>query len=312
MRKKKIIVYFKKERKGTDPFLKFGKKRDVYHHFFRKGMDEGFEMYISSGKENYVGNKWFKARIYDGKQFSLEEKIIEADVIYDRSGGLDFPTEELNQIVMNRIDFKILCNDKSLMFEQLGEYMPKSITVKNKQELISAIKQFDCKRLAVLKPTNGMCGRDIKIDFPEKLKETVLKEETKYILQEFVDTSAGIKGIVSGPHDLRVVVVAGKIVLAHVRMPKEGTLLANVAQGGSIEEIALEKIPTQAVEITKKVQEILDKKYNFPIYSIDFGLENEKVCIFELNDQIGFPLANMKNACNFVNHLIFALGKLAQ
>jgi len=99
--------------------------------------------------------------------------------------------------------------------------------------------------------------------------------------------------------------------MAHVRTPKKGSFLANVAQGGKIKEIPLEKLPKKVITAVRKTQKRIDRKYNFPIYSIDFGLQKDRPYIFELNDQIGFPRATMRSHKKFIEGLLVSLEKLS-
>jgi hypothetical protein len=305
-------MYYRQKKNSPDPFSGFGRKRSVYYYFFEYGTRAGFDMYLSSGKENYLGELNFKNPLFfDGKNFLSTKKIIRADAVYDRSGGLEFPPPKVKK-TLNCLSFKTLCNDKNSMYSSLGKFMPKSIKIKNKKELGMALAHFPAKKIAVLKPAKGLGGKGIAIDLPENLAKTKLESGTEYVLQQFIDTSRGIKNITQGRHDLRVVIIDKEITLAHVRNPKEGSYLANVAQGGKIEELPIEKIPASAVKVTKKIQEIIDKKYNYPLYSIDFGFEDEKPYVFELNDQIGFPSEKMPGHTLFIERLVGSLGKMAE
>jgi glutathione synthase/RimK-type ligase-like ATP-grasp enzyme len=157
-----------------------------------------------------------------------------------------------------------------------------------------------------------MQGKGIIIDVANNMKKTKLKDDQKYILQKFIDTSAGIEGIVDGLHDLRVVIVEGEIVWCHVRRPKAGTYLANVALGGSIEEVEINRIPSYIIDAVHKIQSMIDNKYNMPLYSIDFGISSKTPYVFELNDQIGFPKVSMKNKDLFISNIIKSLERLSR
>lgn len=308
--RKKIVMYFNKRKMATDPFSDLGKKRDVYHYFFKKGRRMGFDMYAASGKENYLGDLCFKdAFRYDGKKFKHTIETIKASAVYDRNGSMSFPNKEIGPYTLNCIEFKKLCNNKNLTKKVIGQFMPTSFAIKNQDSLIRKLKNFKNDALAVLKPAKGMCGKNIVIDYPNNLRKINLEKNTEYVLQEFVDTSGGISKIINKKHDLRIVLVNGKIVLAHVRTPKKGSLLANVAQGGRLKEVPLNKIPRKIIEVTRKINSLINKRYLSPVYSIDFGIGPERPYVFELNDQIGFPAKNMKNAKNFIDAVLLSLAK---
>jgi glutathione synthase/RimK-type ligase-like ATP-grasp enzyme len=266
---------------------------------------------LASGKKNYLGELNFKNPLFFyGTTFITTKKNICADAVYDRSGGLSFPPPTMKKI-LNNLKFKTLCNNKNSMYVLLGKFMPKSFKIKNQAELKKALLKFPAKKVAVLKPANGLGGKGIIIDIPKNLAQIILAKKTEYVLQQFVDTSHGIKDITKEKHDLRIILIDEKIVMTSVRTPKEGSYLANVAQGGKIQEINIKKIPAEALVLTKKIQKILDKKYNYPLYSIDLGFENGKPYVFELNDQIGFPSEKMNGHKLFIHKLISSLEKLA-
>ena len=306
--RKKIVMYFGKRELKEDPFETFGLKRSVYHDLFKKGTLRGFDMFIASGRKNYTTPNIFEnVFIYNGTIFEAYERQIHADAIIDRSGDMQFPPQEIDIKTLNCLAFKKLCGNKNLTHNLIGQYMPKSTPIQNQNQFFSALHQYNPKQKLVLKPAHGMQGNGIIIDTCENIKSTTLHYNTEYVLQEFVDTSHGIEDITTTYHDLRIIIVNGNITLAHVRTPKQGELLANVALGGTIQEVPLEKIPQFILNVVKKVQLIIDKKFDFPIYSIDFGIQNKnQPFIFELNDQIGFP-SEIMSTDDFIENILQSL-----
>ncbi len=307
--RKKFVVYFHKLNLAADPFSSYGDKRSVYHDLFRKGIARGHEMYLASGKENSLGNFSFANTFrYNGTSFEPQAEIIQADAVYDRSGGTSFPTEALSRKTLNNRVFKLLCNNKNATKKLLHDFMPKNYVVMSSEELQDRLLEFDTTALAVLKPSKGMCGKGVIIDTPANLASAAIETGVEYALQEFVDTSRGIPGITDTHHDLRIIIVNGEVLLVHVRTPKAGSLLANVAQGGSIREVLLENIPAFIMEAVQKIQKIVDTTFDFPLYSIDFGIQNgDTAFVFELNDQIGFPSDTMTASSAFVEGILDSL-----
>ena len=311
MGKKNIVMFYRKRKPDEARFFdRLGKKSGVYKYYFKRGTDLGFNMYFVSGIERYLGNMKFKNPLFfDGKRFVYKHKLATADAVFDRSGGVKFPPANISGKTLNSIAFKKICWNKLRTYELLGEFMPKSYAVRSQEDLLKNLKQFPHNFLAVLKPARGLGGKGIIIEKRDELKKRKLSKKL-FILQEFVDTSSGINKIVNGKHDLRIAIADGKIVLAHVRTPKPGSLLANVAQGGSIKEVPLGMIPKNVLRIVRAAQNKIDEKFNYPLYSIDFGLAKNKVFIFEINDQIGFPTKEMKNAKGFVNQTLKSLQRI--
>lgn len=307
--RKNIVMYFRKRPLSHDPFATFGTKRSVYHKFFQQGVLRGFNMFIASGEENYRSPLLFRnAFMYNFDHFEPYKQDVYADAVFDRSGGLRFPPKEIGSKVLNCIEFKQLCNDKNAQKNILGKYMPESFRIRTQGDLSACIKKCNRASKIVLKPSRGMQGKGILIDTPSKIAQFHIEDGSEYTLQEFVDTSLGIPKIANSHHDLRVVVVDGEIVLSHVREPKRGSLLANVAQGGSIREISLDAIPQFIQTATREIQSIIDEKYDFPLYSIDFGIQNKTTpFVFELNDQIGFPTEAMVGSELFIQRTLDSL-----
>ena len=97
-----------------------------------------------------------------------------------------------------------------------------------------------------------------------------------------------------------------------LRIPPKGSYLANITQGGSTQEIALHRIPKSVLNITKKIQKIINKKFNKPLFSIDFGIENEIPYVFELNGIITIPRDRMKSAKPFMDAVLQSLKRLSK
>ncbi len=308
---KKIVVHFGKKVGSSDPFLSFGTKRSVYHALFKKGMEQGFEMYLSPNADHFLsGLSFVNPYLYDTHSglFKKIDGTILADAVYDRSGGLSFPHKDVDHKVLNSWKFKKLCADKNATYDLLKPFMPQSFRVTNSATLQMLDSSLALDEFVALKPASGFGGKDIVIDKWKNVRETELVPTTSYTVQKFVDTSRGIPGVTDTFHDLRMVIVHGEIVLAHVRTPKTGSLLANVAQGGSIQEVPLEKIPSFVLEKTARIQAIIDPLFDAPLYSIDLGICGKEAYVFELNDQIGFPSEKM-NYERFIQNILVSLEK---
>ena len=90
-----------------------------------------------------------------------------------------------------------------------------------------------------------------------------------------------------------------------MRVPAEGSLLANAAQGGNLTEIDFEKVPESIKEIVGKVSKFFSEKFDNPLYSLDFGMgKGGKPYIFEINDQMGFPKWEMDKRDNFLHGIV--------
>ncbi len=302
---KKIGICFSKELKGNLPLQHIGDKLPVYLRLLNLMSEEGWEVFILTRK-TYIGKNIFEGGWkYDNGKFVLITKKIAIDLVYDRTGGIEFPPKNCELPVVNSRQFKILCWDKWATYKKIGKYMPKTLIINNEKQITPALQTIKSKKV-VLKPFNGLKGKGIFIGekkdvvnfkFPEKYQT--------YVMQEFIDTSGGIPKVTSGTHDVRVVIVNGKPVWCHVRVPAPGSLLANAAQGGNLSEVEYKELPNSIKIIVREISKMFSKKFDNPIYSLDFGVGLDgKPYIFEINDQIGFPRWKMIKRDNFLYGLI--------
>lgn len=299
--KTKVAMCFSRSLEEGCFIDQIGAKKPVYLRFFEFGCQEGWEMYVSSKKTYRRGGVFEGAWHFNDGKFSLIKETLKIDLVYDRVTGLSFPPQGDRLLIVNRPDFKKLCYDKWSTYQKLSRFMPKTVWVGDKTGLGKALDQITTERV-VLKPYNGMKGLGVYIGPKEEAKSFKFDAGyQQYIAQEFAETKAGVNGITSGRHDLRVVIANGQVVWCHVRTPAEGMLKANVAQGGDIKELDYEsQFPTSIKKIVEQIAPDFYRDYDNPIYSIDFGMAENGPVIFEINDQIGFPLWEMKSRDNFL------------
>ena len=302
---KHVGICFSNELVGNNPLSHIHIKRPVYRRLLEFIQDAGFNSFVLTRK-TYEGDSIFIGGwVFDKGKFKIIKERVKIDLIYDRVGGITFPPEDDQMLVVNRRDFKLLAWDKWKTYQKVGEYMPKTFWVGELSGIGKVVDKITTKNI-VVKPYNSLKGNDVFIGQKENLENFIPeKAGRKYILQEFVDTSKGIPNLTGGSHDLRVVIINNKVVWSHIRVPAEGKFLANAAQGGNLTEIDYDKVPEDVKKIVKEISNRFYKKYDNPVFSIDFGInEKGEPKIFEINDQIGFPRWEMKNRDIFLKALI--------
>lgn len=302
MTKVKVGMSFSRPFEGNDPLGHIGKKLPVYVRLLEFCQQRGWETYILT-RRTYQGKGVYNgAWRFANDNFARVEEPLKMDLVYDRTAGVVFPSEgDSNMVVVNQRAFKLLCWDKWAIFKEIGQFMPQTVWVGGQENLASALGEIRTEWV-VLKPYNGLKGigvfagpkdKALALEFPRKYPQ--------YIAQEFVDTSGGISGIIKGYHDLRVVVTNGKAVWSHVRTPPPGSFRANVALGGDIKEVACSDLPVEIKQVVDRLAKQFNDLYDNPIYSLDFGVGKNGPEIFEINDQIGFPLWEMKVRDDFLH-----------
>ena len=106
-----------------------GSKLPVYMRLLELMKDEGWEVYVLT-RRTYKGEGVFEGgwKFEDGK-FILIKDGINLDLVYDRTGGVDFPIQGDKLMVANERKFKVLCWDKWEAHGVIGGQMPKTFLV---------------------------------------------------------------------------------------------------------------------------------------------------------------------------------------
>lgn len=222
---------------------------------------------------------------FDGESLMPLTDPVTVDLIYMKSLTPGFSAGP-DDLVINRIDFGQQSNDKWSMYQTFGDLMAPSyqINVENWRDVLAHIRSDR----VVLKPTRGSGGKGILIVQKEKLDFPSLDLHIPYIAQEFVDSSAGISGICTGYHDLRILMFNSEPKLAYLRLPQPGKLLSNVSQGASARPVPIEQISEEFFSMARRVDEQY-QQYGTRHYSADFMMGPDRPYLVETNTQPGFP-----------------------
>lgn len=312
MPNKKILIYFTQKEVAADPYAHMPERREIYWSIFREGKNRGFDMYLGVKPTIHHGGMEFEnVLFFTGEQFEFKEERVIFDAIFDRSPRKDFPTPDIDHKTLNTLAFKKLANNKDRTYELLSDYMPKTFPIASEQDFKNALAQFHPEEMAVFKPVDSFGGKGVIITEAKNMTSGLFVPERKFILQKFVDTSHGVPDIISGRHDLRIIIMNGTPIMLQAREPKPGELRANINQGGRCFEFPYEKVPAALQSIVSIVHPIIDTAFSSPFYSIDFGVDSDGTpYIFEINDQIGLKSAiTGKNREKFCKNFIDSLEK---
>ena len=283
---KNVAIYVDNPEVYDYPF-----SEERYRHSYS---DLAFEL-ISRGYEvrivregSYLGAGVFSGSFafIDDNERSLEAKgEFTANLIFDKGDRSTLRDDGFAKI--NTRELEDLCNDKQLTARLFKDFSPKSVDVKSFKDLEAALTQIPGD-IKVFKPSDGFGGDGITISSSEAImKSSKDKELYPALVQQFVDTSAGIPGIVKGLHDLRVIVIDGKPMQVSVRQPAEGSLLANIKAGGSISTRPVSLLPEATLRFIQGVDNNM-KRFGSRIYSIDMVFDGKNYCLMELNARPGW------------------------
>ncbi|MEA3430396.1 MAG: hypothetical protein U9R08_03935 [Nanoarchaeota archaeon] len=273
--------------KRDHPFIN-PKRNQVFPIFLRAGEKKGLNVFISRFKEFNPKTRRVKhAWVFDKGWKVVKNKKVDLMYYHGKNAdseiiGKKAVAESLKMI--NHPDIEVLCDDKAVTALKFPDISPKSFLINSHYDLQKAIK-FIRTRKVVLKPRYGSFGNNVLIIDKNKLHGGIQKGT---ILQEFIDSSNGIRKFrFSGYHDLRVVVVDGKIDHAYIRIAPNGSFTANMTRGALKKYIEPDKLHRSVKNLIKYIDSEL-KHYGSRIYSADFMFDkHQKPWLVEMNSKPG-------------------------
>ena len=132
------------------------------------------------------------------------------------------------------------------------KFMPPTIFTKNLFEIKNFLKKY---KNIVIKPINGYAGKNILFVKKKINKKAILKYLKKF---DHVMVQKYLPSIKYG--DKRVFIINGKVRGAIKRIPKKGSNLANISQGGKAFDTKLNK---KEIKISKVIAKSLSKNKIF-------------------------------------------------
>jgi glutathione synthase/RimK-type ligase-like ATP-grasp enzyme len=249
---------------------------------------QGAEFFIARHKSNYEGNGWFKnAYRFDEDMKLVKVGRVKADAVYNKGA---FPYDDVP--ALNNLRVQNFVKGKRKTYEALPEITPSSVVVSSEAAYMRALDNYDNNEMVVIKPNVGACGRGVVIQEKEKLVEDIPDGiEDGYIVQDFLDSSIGIKGIVDGIHDFRITLNNGRHVSTLLRTPKAGGLVSNFALGGHMEVLHPDETPRRFVDLAKEIdKELFKKKAENRNLAFDFANTKKGIRLIEINDSVGLDI----------------------
>ncbi|MCA9375816.1 MAG: hypothetical protein KC925_02010 [Candidatus Doudnabacteria bacterium] len=199
--------------------------------------------------------------------------LLQPDVVWDRSPAYH-ATHDLKLAmssvfpIVNDPRLTLLFSEKTtpeLLFPDLAIA---SRIVRRSNDLEEAIASLKGDQL-VIKPMSGSGGKGVEIRSREMMAEFDLSGGEEWVLQELIDTTQGVPGLTEGPHDLRLVFVGSKISYSYLRIPQRGSLISNVARGGTMVDVPLDTLP----DAMRPVAEVMLERFSlfrFKLFTADF------------------------------------------
>ena len=254
---------------------------ETYRYFSELAEGEGVSLFIANYKwydDGFLEEAW----LYDDGWSKVGD--VELDAVHDKFVSNDETLELKKGIqesvgLINEVGLEVLCKDKLETFRRFSEYVPET-RVASEENIDEMLTEYG---KIVLKPRRAYGAEGIHIVERGETIPDIDNEE--YIVQRFIDSSAGIEGLVDGSHDLRGIVVSGELLGAYIRY-NEDSVISNVSEGGTKKALKIEEFPSDAKEIIREVSDKLE--YSPAIFSVDFFYDEKgDPWIVELNGKPG-------------------------
>ncbi len=210
---------------------------------------------------------------------------ITVDLIFNRDDKNTIPAI-YDCPIINHPELDQICVDKVKTAEMFPEMSPKTKAINSYQEFVETVAEwnFNTEDKIVLKKNFLTEGRGVYILPLKNVTELLYEDWEDILVQDFIDSSSGVPGIVDGTHDIRVTTINGEPAYAYVRVPPSGSFIANVARGGTMTPLALDKLPANLLKLIKKIN---DKfvQYRPNIFGADFFNSKDGFKLIEMNSR---------------------------
>ncbi|MEP7162221.1 MAG: ATP-grasp domain-containing protein [Candidatus Moraniibacteriota bacterium] len=289
---KNILVLFGRTGKPLAP-VQDQKYRESYEKLYALAEKRGLLLSRSSLDWYDEEKRIFEQTLtYNGTGWVVRKNIV-PNFIYDRSKPslISHPSKVLlarEFPLLNDPGFTLSAGSKLQVSRLIPEFSKPYTLVNSRDELKKTLGEIISSKV-VVKNDRGSGGESVVIAEREKLLQ--LDITFPLLVQEFVDSSHGIPGITKSYHDLRLVFINDKLIYSYIREPKKGSLLANVAQGGSMTIIEPSRLPETLTPAIVAVQKAFSK-YPEKEYTIDFIFDEDgRPWILEMNTMPGIYFA---------------------
>ncbi|MFZ2970447.1 MAG: YheC/YheD family protein [Minisyncoccia bacterium] len=299
-RNKVILILYTSNINNRKPFFDLANKADI-EKLFVEGEKEGIEFYRAPIQWFDINNNIFKkAWSFKNCKWKTMNNIA-PDIVFDKCQYTPELSIVKNQIAtvfkfVNDPSFDEITSNKFITYCFFSDFMARSYLIRNTNDLNKKIDNLNGGKF-VLKPVTGNQGKDVMILKKNEIKNIIINRQS--LLQEYIESDRGIKGIVRSRHDFRIIIFNKEIFCVYARIPQEGSFLANIAQGGSRLFLDKKEIPLSVLDIVKEIIKRF-KGFDYLFYSADFIFDrNQKPYLLEINSRPRFVVGNDKNSRKF-------------
>ena len=311
---KNLAIYFSEPGPMDYPFnVGYPNYWKIYQDIIRDVEKNNIGVYIVRGLKSYEGEGIFSHgwQVKNGELITINEKI-RVDLIFHR-GSQETVLATSDCPVINHPDLERFTDDKIKVANFFSDISPKTKAINSYKEFQEIIHEWkvDLEEKIVIKKNFLYGGHGVHILPLQEVVESLYEDWQDILVQEFIDSSVGISGIVEGLHDIRITSINGEPVFTYVRIPASGSFLANLAQGGKVITVSLDMLPSSLLEKVSLINTQL-AQYKPSIIAADFVNSKHGFKLVEINSRPGvrdpdFSLEDKKVHDKTVQMLVDAL-----
>ena len=287
--RKRIGVFFDDPGYGDYPF-NHDEYVQAYHEVAHAIDDRGACFFLVRDASTFLGGNRFRGYWkFDGSTFVRHDDNIDLELVYDKSYKNVFTGDERTWFLNSR-ELDHICVDKRETARMFPDYSPKTSVVHSRGELETAMASWT-SAMAVAKPIDGAEAKGVVIGPPVHI--LAVEHVFPLLLQEYVDASGGIPGIIEGVGDLRTIMIDGEVALTYARRAKTGSLISNVSKGGVEIEVLPDRRPSDVIAIAKDVDSRFKPLSKHRVFCVDCARDaSGRWYIIELNSKPGLSVRN--------------------
>lgn len=287
---KKLAIYFSSPGAMDYPFSK-PMFFESYCEMIDRLEEQGIEVAVvraSAYKGQGEWSPWFKKI---GHDFLEQNSVFKSDLIWNKDDMNTIPVIG-DCAILNNNDFDEICRDKLKSAELFKEVSGKTILLNSYEDFKRYVLQVPGEKV-VLKPRFGERAAGVFVLNKAEIKADLYANWKDILLQEFLDSSGGIPGMVEGIHEIQIFMVNGEFAGARIKEYPEGVFVASITGRGiraTTFRIGNSELPP---ELWDKVEELDGKLTRFDprLYRADFVNTPNGYRMIEINSRpgIGHP-----------------------
>ena len=217
----------------------------------------GHDVYLTTFNGSYIKTEDGVRTIHkddDSKGFELTKNtvvIVRGTPSKDSHLDLLSQLEKIGACLVNSRDAMTIAVDKYRTYLRLldfGLHQPKTVLIPNKESVEQAVENLDKKYPIVLKTLRGSKG--VGVLFIES--ERALNGLTQLIYKTDPDADLLVQEYIKTDHDVRVLVLGGKVIASMQRDVADGDFRSNYSQGGKVKSYNLTDLETEQCILAAK------------------------------------------------------------